>query len=159
MRRRKPRIFLRSPNARGEQWCRQYHREHGVDVRCLRLPVLIRPALARRALESTPAPILDQRRPVLHVDDAVRAVLELMAAPASAIREDGPYQVNGVSISVAELVTEIQFHHPKAAMEIWNLPDHTGPASIDDSAAQTDWGWKLRYDLLHLVKSLLQFQQ
>jgi len=57
---------------------------------------------------------------------------------------------------VAELLTEIQFHHAAAGIEIWNLPEHPGPESLDDSAARTDWGWKPRYDLLQLVKNLLQ---
>jgi nucleoside-diphosphate-sugar epimerase len=139
----------------GEQWCRQYHQEHGVDVRCLRFPVLIRPAPATTLLEMTPKVVSDQRRPVLHVEDAVRATLELMFAPPEAIRER-IYHVSGTSISVAELLTEIRFHHAAAGIEVWNLPEHPGPESLDDSAARTDWGWKPRYDLLQLVKSLLQ---
>jgi nucleoside-diphosphate-sugar epimerase len=137
----------------GEQWCRHYHHEFGVDVRCLRFPVLIRPAPV--ILEQMPIVQSDQRRPVLHVEDAVRAVLDLMFAPPEAVRER-IYQVTGTSISVAELLTEIQFHHAAAGIEIWNLPEHPGPESLDDSAARTDWGWKPRYDLLQLVKNLLQ---
>jgi len=139
----------------GEQWCRQYHEEHGVDVRCLRFPVLIRPAKAGGNLEQMPTITSDQRRPVLHVEDAVRAVLELMFAPPEAVRER-IYHVSGTSISVSELLTEIQFHHAAAGLEIWNLPEHPGPESLDDSAARADWGWKPRYDLLQLVKNLLQ---
>ena len=97
----------------------------------------------------------DQRRPVLHVDDAVRATLELMFAPPEAVRER-IYHVSGTSISVAELLTEIRFHHAATGIEVWNLPEHPGPESLDDSAARTDWGWKPRYDLLQLVKNLLQ---
>jgi nucleoside-diphosphate-sugar epimerase len=97
----------------GEQWCRQYHQEHGVDVRCLRFPVLIRPAPTTALLEQTPKIISEQRRPVLHVEDAVRATLELMFAPPEAVRER-IYHVTGTSISVAELLTEIQFHHAAA---------------------------------------------
>jgi nucleoside-diphosphate-sugar epimerase len=138
----------------GEQWCRQYHQEHAVDVRCIRFPVLIRPALTT-VLEQTQKIFSDQRRPVLHVEDAVRATLELMFAPPEALRER-IYHVTGTSISVAELLTEIQFHHAAAGIEIWNLPEHPGPESLDDSAARADWGWKPRYDLLQLVKNLLQ---
>jgi nucleoside-diphosphate-sugar epimerase len=139
----------------GEQWCRHYHQEYGVDVRCLRFPVLIRPAKATALPKPSPMVMSDQRRPVLHVEDAVRAVLELMFAPQEAVRER-VYHVSGTSISVAELLTEIQFHHAAAGLEIWNLPEHPGPESLDDSAARTDWGWKPRYDLLQLVKNLLQ---
>lgn len=138
----------------GEQWCRQYHEEHGVDVRCLRFPVLIRRAAASIP-EPAPKIVTDQRRPVLHVEDAVRATLELMFAPPEAIRQR-IYQVSGTSISVAELLTEIRVHRAAAGIEIWNLPELAGPASLDDSAARADWGWKPRYDLLRLVKSLLQ---
>jgi nucleoside-diphosphate-sugar epimerase len=139
----------------GEQWCRHYHQEFDVDVRCLRFPVLIRPAQATVLPKVTVSILSEQRRPVLHVDDAVRATLELMFAPPEAVRER-IYHVSGTSISVAELMTEIQFHHAAAGIEIWNLPEHPGPESLDDSAARADWGWKPRYDLLQLVKNLLQ---
>jgi nucleoside-diphosphate-sugar epimerase len=139
----------------GEQWCRQYHQEHGIDVRCLRFPVLIRPATGNVIPEPDRMIVADQRRPVLHVEDAVRAILELMFAPPEAIRQR-IYHVSGTSISVAELLTEIRFHHAAAGVEVWNLPEHPGPASLDDSAARADWGWKPRYDLLLLVKDLLQ---
>jgi nucleoside-diphosphate-sugar epimerase len=139
----------------GEQWCRQYHEEYGVDVRCLRFPVLIRPALAAALPEPSISAMSDQYRPVLHVEDAVRAVLELMFAPPEAVRQR-IYHVSGTSISVAELLTEIRFHHAAAGIEVWNLPEQQGPVSLDDGAARTDWGWKPRYDLLQLVKNLLQ---
>jgi nucleoside-diphosphate-sugar epimerase len=139
----------------GEQWCRQYHEEFGVDVRCLRFPVLIRPAPAAALPEPGISAMSDQYRPVLHVEDAVRAVLELMFAPPEAVRQR-IYHVSGTSISVAELLTEIRFHHAAAGIEVWNLPEQPGPVSLDDGAARTDWGWKPRYDLLLLVKDLLQ---
>lgn len=138
----------------GEQWCRHYHQEHGVDVRCLRFPVLVRSAPAT-ALHEHLKILSDERRPVLHVDDAVRATLELMFAPPDAIRQR-IYHVSGTSISVSELLTEIRFHHAASGLEVWNLPEHPGPESFDDSAARTDWGWKPRYDLLQLVRNLLQ---
>src|SRR5580658_3151269 len=89
----------------GEQWCRQYFEEYGVDVRCLRFPVLIRPATAAAFPEPGLSAMSDQRRPVLHVEDAVRAILELMFAPPEAMRQR-IYQVSGTSLSVAELLTE-----------------------------------------------------
>ena len=141
----------------GEQWCEHYRLDHTVDVRCLRFPVLIRPTPAGEKPEPTPAPILPQARPVLPLDEAVRATIELMAAPAGAIRRAGIYNLAGVSTSVLELVTEIELHHPGAGIGIWNLPDHPGPVSLDDSAARNDWGWRPRYDMLQLVKSLLQY--
>ena len=149
------RSFFAIARRAGEQWCRHYHQEHGVDVRCLRFPVLIRPATAIDFPQRIPREISDQRRPVLHVDDAVRATLELIFAPPEAIRQR-IYHVSGTSLSVSELVTEIRFHHAAAGLEVWNLPEHAGPESLDDSAARTDWGWKPRYNLLHLVQHLLQ---
>ena len=139
----------------GEQWCRHYHQEYGVDVRCLRFPVLVRPATLAELPERTLKKRSDQRRPVIHVDDALRAILELMFAPPEAVRQR-IYHVSGTSLSVAELVTEIRFYHAAAGLEVWNLPEHLGPESLDDSAARSDWGWKPRYNLLHLVQHLLQ---
>jgi nucleoside-diphosphate-sugar epimerase len=139
----------------GEQWCRQYHQEHGVDVRSVRFPVLIRPSRDTVLPGHSSNVLSDQSRPVLHVEDAVRATMELMFAPPEAVRER-IYHVSGTSISVSELATEIRRHHAAAGLEVWGLPEHPGPESLDDSAARTDWGWKPRYNLLHLVKHLLQ---
>ena len=138
----------------GEQWCRHYHEEHGVDVRCLRFPVLVRPAPGPPLPEPTPKEWSGGRRPVLHVEDAVRATLALMVAPPEALRRR-IYHVSGASVSVTELLTEVRRHDAAAGLEVWNLPEHPGPRSLDDSAALADWGWKPRYDGLHLVKSLL----
>lgn len=139
----------------GERWCRQYHDEFNVDVRSIRFPVLVRPARDICPNQQMPAELSAQRRPLLHVEDAVRAILELMFAPPEAVRQR-IYHVSGTSLSVAELRREMQFHHASAGIEVWNLPEQPGPESLDDSAARADWGWKPRYDLLQLVKDLLQ---
>jgi nucleoside-diphosphate-sugar epimerase len=142
----------------GERWCEQFHLEHQVDVRSLRLPVLIRSATAgkvfrARSLLSSP---LTQARPVLHLQDAVRATIELMAAPPSAIRERRSYNLAGISLSLMDLSVELGRYQPEVGFEIWNLPEDPGPASLDDTAARSDWGWRPRYDLLRLVRSLLE---
>ena len=142
----------------GERWCRQYAKEYDLDVRSLRFPIVLAPdvpGVNNPPPVTTPLPVTDQPRPVLHLEDAVRATIELMAAPKASIRERGSYNLAGPSVSVADLLTELQQHNPRVRLDVWNLPDEPGPSSLDDSAARTDWGWKPRYDLLGLVRNLL----
>ena len=71
---------------------------------------------------------------MLHVDDAVRATLELMAAPAGAVRDKRSYNITGASLSPQELGQELRDTYPFREIDVWNLPDHPGPVSLDDSA-------------------------
>lgn len=129
-----------------ERWCEQYFQDFGVDVRCLRFPVLLQ---SRSASDQPPVmPILMnvQPRPAMLVTEAVRAVIELMSAPGLALRHRRCYNLAGLSMSLQDL--------PSGLIEIWNLPEHPGPLSLDDSAARADWGWQLRHNMEHLVQRL-----
>jgi nucleoside-diphosphate-sugar epimerase len=101
----------------GERWCAWYHRMHGVDVRSLRYPGLISwktpPGggttdyavdIFHQALRTGHYSCFlqaDQRLPMMHMPDAIRATLELMEAPADCIRERGSYNLAGCSFTPA----------------------------------------------------------
>ena len=159
----------------GEGWCRWYHQTHGVDVRSLRYPGLISYKTppgggttdyaidifrAAAAGESYTCFLdADETLPMMYMDDAVRATIELMAAPAEAITERGSYNIAGVSFSPTEIAAEIGRQSP--GFRIDYAPDYrqaiaaAWPNSLDDSQARQDWGWRATYDLPRLVSDML----
>jgi nucleoside-diphosphate-sugar epimerase len=118
--------------------------------------LLLRPCPLPDRFSHYPATGSGQPRPAILVEDAVRAAIELMAAPGMKERTARCYHFAGVSISLGELSDELAQFHPLNQVEMWNLPEHAGPLSLDDSAARADWGWQPRHDLIGLVDQLLQ---
>ena len=159
----------------GEGWCRWYHRNQGVDVRSLRYPGLVgwksRPGggTTDYAVEIFHAALQygrytcflepDQPLPMMYMDDALRATLELMDAPSHRIGERGAYNVAGIAFTPAQLAGEIARNVPGFQMAY--EPDFRQeiargwPHSIDDSAARRDWGWSPRVDLSQMVERML----
>jgi nucleoside-diphosphate-sugar epimerase len=159
----------------GEGWCAWYHRHHGVDVRSLRYPGLISwktppgGGTTDYAIEIFHAALKegrytsflaeDQGLPMMYMDDAIRATLELMAAPAEQVVERTSYNLAGISFTPLQIAAAIRERMPSFTMDC--VPDFrqsiaaTWPRSIDDSAAQRDWGWRARYDLGAMVDAML----
>lgn len=159
----------------GEGWCRWYHETHGVDVRSLRYPGLISyktpPGggttdyaidIFRAAVAGEPYTCFldaNETLPMMYMDDAVRATIELMEAPPEAIAERGSYNIAGVSFSPAEIAAEIGRQSP--GFRIDYAPDYrqaiaaAWPNSLDDSQARQDWGWRAAYGLSQLVSEML----
>ena len=159
----------------GEGWCAWYHRHHGVDVRSLRYPGLISwktppgGGTTDYAVEIFHAALKegrytcflqeDQALPMMYMDDAIRATLELMDAPAGRVRDRHAYNLAGISFTPLQIAAAIRQHMPGFAMAC--VPDFrqaiaaSWPRSIDDSAAQRDWGWRPRYDLEAMVVEML----
>jgi nucleoside-diphosphate-sugar epimerase len=159
----------------GEGWCAWYHRNHGVDVRSLRYPGLIswktlpgggttdyaidifHAALKTGHYTSFLGP--DTRLPMMYMPDAIRATLELMDAPAGCVKERGSYNLAAVSFTPEEMTAAIRKRIP--GFEIAYAPDFrqqiadSWPRSIDDSAAQKDWGWHAQFDLDAIVADML----
>jgi nucleoside-diphosphate-sugar epimerase len=159
----------------GERWCAWYHANHRVDVRSLRYPGLISwktpPGggttdyaveifhAARRERRYTSFLRDDTRLPMMYMDDAIRATIELMDAPAERIRERGSYNLAGCSFTPREIADEIGRHIP--GFELRCAPDFrqaiadSWPEVIDDSKAREDWGWRARFDLAAMVREML----
>ena len=160
----------------GEGWCAWYHRNHGVDVRSLRYPGLISwktppgGGTTDYAIEIFHAAILhghydcflgpDTALPMMYMPDAIRATLELMEAPAAQVRERQSYNLAGISFTPAQIAEAIRRH--VSGFTIAYAPDFrqaiadSWPASIDDSAAQSDWGWRLAFGLDAMVQDMLE---
>lgn len=159
----------------GERWCEWYHRKHGVDVRSLRYPGLIgyktKPgggttdyavdiyfkALTDKKFESFLKP--DAYLPMMYMDDAVKATLDLMEAPAEQIKVRSSYNIASMSFCPAEIAAEIKTHIPDFTIS-YN-PDFrqaiadSWPKSIDDTPAREDWGWRHKFGLKEMTDEIL----
>ncbi|MEX1240684.1 MAG: NAD-dependent epimerase/dehydratase family protein [Cyclobacteriaceae bacterium] len=160
----------------GERWCDWYFRKHGLDVRSLRYPGLIgyktKPgggttdyavdiffkALAEKNYVCFLKP--DTYLPMMYMDDAVKATLELMEAPAKNISIRSSYNISAMSFSPSEIADEIRKHIP--GFSISYQPDFrqaiadSWPRSIDDSRARKDWGWKHGFGLEKMTPEILR---
>jgi nucleoside-diphosphate-sugar epimerase len=159
----------------GERWCEYYFNKFGVDVRSIRYPGLISYTSlpgggttdyavdifyqAKMNKEYTCFLRDDSALPMMYMADAIRATIELMEAPAEKVRVRSSYNLSGCSFTPAELTAAIQTHLP--AFNVRYVPDFrqqiadSWPASIDDSAARSDWGWKEQYGTAEMVQIML----
>ena len=96
---------------------------------------------------------------MIYIDDAIRATLELMDAPANQLRIRTSYNLAGMSFSPEALAAEIKNHLPD--FQINYTPDSRQkiadqwPQSIDDQYAREDWGWKSKFDLANMVSAMV----
>ncbi|WP_422082372.1 NAD-dependent epimerase/dehydratase family protein [Ulvibacterium sp.] len=159
----------------GERWCNYYHHKFGVDVRSLRYPGLIswktQPGggttdyaveIYHKALtEGTYTCFLnkDTELPMMFMEDAIRATLQLMATDAERIGIRSSYNLSAMSFSPKEIAQSIKEHIPE--FEIFYEPDFrqdiadSWPNSINDSEARQDWGWKPDFNLEKTTKEML----
>lgn len=160
----------------GELWCQYYHSKYGLDVRSLRYPGLISwksppgGGTTDYAIEIFHAALNDSSQytcflkentylPMMYMDDAIRATMELMDAPADQLRNRLAYNVSSMSFSPKEITLAIQKHIPHFKIDY--QPDFRQeiaegwPQSIDDSEAQLDWNWRPEFDLDRMTKEML----
>jgi nucleoside-diphosphate-sugar epimerase len=159
----------------GELLCRYYSERFGLDVRSVRYPGIVSfvgepgggttdyaveifyEAIKHRTYEC----FLHENTylPMMYMDDAIRATIELMEAPREKIKTRMAYNLSAMSFSPKELATEIQKHIPD--FTISHKPDErqhiaeSWPESIDDSVAREEWGWESTYDLEKMAASML----
>jgi len=160
----------------GERWCEYYHNVYGVDVRSIRYPGLIswstEPGggttdyavdIYHKALkEGKYECFLSENTalPMMYMDDAIRATIEIMQAPTESIKIRSSYNLSGVSFTPAEIAAEIKKHI--SIFSISYKPDFrqkiadSWPASIDDSFARDDWNWKHKFDLASMTNEMLE---
>lgn len=159
----------------GELWCQYYFTRFGLDVRSLRYPGIISwktppgggttdyaVEIFHEALKTGSYECFlhaQTRLPMMFIDDAIRATIELMEAPAEKIKERTSYNLAAVSFTPAELAEAIRKRLPdfnisyktdfrQAIADSW-------PSSIDDSAARNDWGWNHQFDTRAIVNEML----
>jgi len=160
----------------GERWCEYYFNKFNVDVRSIRYPGLISwktmpgggttdyaVEIYHKALsEGSYTCFLeeDTKLPMMFMDDAIRATLQIMEAPAENIKERSAYNLAAMSFTPKEMAENIKVVLPK--FEIAYEPDfrqeiaNSWPSSIDDTTAQKDWNWKAEFDLLKTTETMLE---
>jgi len=158
----------------GEQWCAYFHQRFGVDVRSLRYPGLIgykampgggttdyavdihHQALEKQSYDCFLEP--DSALPMMYMEDAVAATIQLMQADSKDIGLRRSYNLAGMSFSPSQIAQVIKEHIPE--FEITYSPDYrqdiadSWPDSMDDSAARNQWGWQSQYDLEAMVEDM-----
>ena len=159
----------------GENLCNYYWVRYGLDVRGLRYPGLVSyeafsgGGTTDYSVEIFTAAVtrghytcfVDAATvlPLMYMDDAIRATMELMAADPSRITVRTGYNVSAVSFTAGELAAAVagrvdgftcdfEPDFRQAIADSW-------PDSMDDSVAREDWGWKPEYDLSALVETML----
>jgi threonine 3-dehydrogenase len=151
----------------GEHWAQYYHLKYGMDIRSLRYPGIIgyqsEPGggttdyavdIYHKAIKGENYTCFlqeDTTLPMIYMEDAIRATVELMEASAEKVKLRTGYNLSGMSFSPKGITAEIQRHYP--AFEVTYAPDfrqqiaESWPQSIDDSVARGDWGWMPKFDL------------
>lgn len=159
----------------GELWCQYYFQNYGVDIRSIRYPGLIswrtNPGggttdyaieifhSARRGKEFVSFLGPETRLPMMYMEDAVKAAIQLMEADSEMIKIRTSYNLAAVDFTPAELFEEIRKFYP--GLKISYNPDlrqniaDSWPDSINDSHARQDWGWNHQFDLKMMVKNMV----
>ena len=159
---------------KGEELCDLYFNEHNIDVRGIRYPGLIswkhRPTggttdyaveMYFDAIENGKYECFvseDTRLPMMFMDDAIRATLELMDAPLDSLNYHSNYNLSSMSFSAKELADKISSH---IDFECTYQPDYrqdianTWPISINDEDARNDWKWEPKFDISKMTEEMI----
>lgn len=161
----------------GELLCDYYVRRFGVDVRGLRLPGLISyrappgggttdyaveifyQCIRYRHYTCFLRP--DTALDMMYMPDALRAILELMAADPARLEHRNAFNVTAMNFTPERLAVEIRRHVPDFAIDyevdpIRQAIADSWPRSIDDSAARREWGWAPRHDIASMTEDMLE---
>jgi nucleoside-diphosphate-sugar epimerase len=160
----------------GELLCDYYVSRFGVDVRGLRFPGLISNVAPPGGGTTDYAVDIfyqairyrhyscflksDTRLDMMYMPDAINAMLMLMKADPAALRHRNAFNVTAMSITPAELASEIEKHLPGFVIDydvdpVRQAIADSWPMSIDDSVARSEWGWSPRYDLTTMTSDML----
>lgn len=159
----------------GERWCEYYFNKFNVDVRSIRYPGLISwktmpgggttdyaVEIYHKAIsegEYTCFLKEDTALPMMFMDDAIRATLQIMETAEERIKVRSSYNLSAMSFTPAEMATSIQKELP--GFQVSFDPDFrqsiadSWPSSINDTNAQEDWGWKAEFDLAKTTNEML----
>ncbi len=177
-----PQLTVMEPNTvygisklAGERWGEYYHKRYGVDFRSLRYPGLISHKteagggttdyaveIYYEAIRSNKYSCFlseDTALPMMFMDDAIKATIDLMEAANEQLSLRSSYNVGGMSFTPKEVANTIKKHIPE--FTITYDPDFrqeiadSWPASIDDSIARRDWNLSDKFNLESMTEVML----
>jgi len=159
----------------GEALCRYYNIKYGLDVRSVRYPGILSwktppgQGTTEYAIEIFYEGLKigkytcflkeDTMLPMMYVDDAIKATIDIMEAPFEKIEVRNSYNLSALSFTAGELAEEAKKHIPE--LQVDYKPDKrqriadSWPRSVDDSQARKDWGWEPEYDLSKMVEDMV----
>lgn len=159
----------------GERWCEYYYKNYGVDVRSIRYPGIIswkaNPGggttdyaveIFHEAIKNGQYTCFlseDTSLPMMFMDDAVRATIDIMNAAATDVKVRSSYNIAATSFTPKELTSAIQELLPEFTIRY--EPDFrqkiadSWPESIDDSTATNDWNWSSAFDMKAIVSEMI----
>jgi nucleoside-diphosphate-sugar epimerase len=160
----------------GERWCEYYNKQYGVDVRSIRYPGLI--SWSTEAGGGTTDYAVDiyhkaitegkfisflsenTELPMMYMDDAIKATIQIMQAPVEQIKIRSSYNLAAMSFTPKQIGEEIQKQYPNFELSYKSdfrqkIAD-SWPASIDDTSARQDWGWKNDFDLTTMSEDMFK---
>jgi nucleoside-diphosphate-sugar epimerase len=160
----------------GEFWCNYYYEKYNVDVRSLRYPGIIswksKPGggttdyavdIFFKAIEQGSFECFlrdDTRLPMMYMDDAVNATVQIMQAKPEDITVRTSYNLSAMDITPKELASEIQHTIPNFTINY--RPDFrqkiadSWPQIIDDTKAREDWNWSHKHTISSMTKDMLK---
>ncbi|MDN3595700.1 NAD-dependent epimerase/dehydratase family protein [Zunongwangia endophytica] len=158
----------------GERWCSYYHKKYGVDVRSIRYPGIISyktlpgggttdyaVEIFHEAMQNgkyTSFLSEETELPMMFMDDAIKATIDIMDAPSEAIKVRSSYNLSAMSFTPKILAEEVKRHLPEFEMNY--EPDFrqdiadTWPSSIDDAEARADWNWSHNFNISELTDAM-----
>jgi threonine 3-dehydrogenase len=170
----RPATIYGATKAAGEMLCDYYFRKYALDTRGVRFPGLINAAipgggssdyalfmylegLRTGAYDAFCRP--DTRIPLMYMPDAVRALIELPAAPRARLRRS-VYNIAAFSPRADEIAASVQRAIPHVKIGFVPEPVRQGildswPRALDDANARADWDWRHEYDLEAMTADLI----
>lgn len=160
----------------GERWCEYYFNKYGVDVRSLRYPGIIswktlpgggttdyaveiyHKAITKGTYECFLKE--DTELPMMFMDDAIKATIDIMNAPKETIKIRSSYNLSATSFTPKDVASAIKKHIPE--FKITYAPDYrqdianSWPKTINDSYARQDWKWKHQFNLADITNEMLK---
>ncbi len=159
----------------GERWCDYYFKRYAIDVRSIRYPGIISwrtppgggttdyaVEIFHKALSKGHYDCFlkeDTLLPMMFMDDAIKATLDIMQAHSERVRIRSSYNLAAMSFSPSELADAIKEHIPDFTIEY--KPDFrqaiadSWPNSIDDGPARDHWNWRPDFDLAKMTEEMV----
>ncbi|MAH21049.1 MAG: NAD-dependent epimerase [Flavobacteriaceae bacterium] len=162
--------------AAGENWAQYYFNKYDLDIRSIRYPGVIgyqsmpgggttdyavdiyHSAVKRENYKCFLK--ADTKLPMVFMEDAIRATIELMQTPKENIKTRTSYNLGSMSLNPSEIYEAIKKQYP--SFEIEYQPDFrqviadNWPKSIDDKEARNDWGWEPKFNLKSMTIVMLE---